>query len=152
MKPHQVDAEATKVSIPCKRESTCALGVSGNHHRVHTFPFPANGKAHVHEAERAALNAEYSSFHSLQTGKHMCTDARGGNCEDDGQRFHSLQTGKHMCTARAWHFLPVFNLVSIPCKRESTCAPRKLLPFTGCARDVSIPCKRESTCAHCSPD
>ena len=110
-----------------------------------------------------------NSFHSLQTGKHMCTRVRKGIIENTSTRFHSLQTGKHMCTLRkmgkevvwrSFHSLQTGKhmctntdrpkhgvlFVSIPCKRESTCAL-----FTGeqigPKRQVSIPCKRESTCA-----
>ena len=39
------------VSIPFKRESTCALCAIKNTEELdeETFPFPSNGKAHVHK-------------------------------------------------------------------------------------------------------
>ena len=67
------------------------------------FPFPANGKAHVHQlGETHQIQVQKTGFHSLQTGKHMCTPS-------PFDRVHNPLT------------------VSIPCKRESTCARRKRL-------------------------
>ena len=63
------------VSIPCKRESTCARHRNDCRDRSRKqFPFPANGKAHVHECTFNLISyVEVEGFHSLQTGKHMCT-------------------------------------------------------------------------------
>ena len=137
------------VSIPFKRESTCALEL----------------------AEDAEIKSGALGFHSLQTGKHMCTNQRRNNVIVSRPGFHSLQTGKHMCTHRRIGQRHVSENVSIPFKRESTCARTWLrerilrfkFPFPsngkahvhsedripmGTTSFVSIPFKRESTCAH----
>ena len=62
------------VSIPFKRESTCAHKELSKEQLSVLFPFPSNGKAHVHKIDASEINNSRDfSFHSLQTGKHMCT-------------------------------------------------------------------------------
>ena len=78
------------LSIPFKRESTCAR------RKDFKFQFPSNGKAHVHSIIDRNISAA-ASFNSLQTGKHMCT-FRSSHIRSGTHRFNSLQTGKHMCT------------------------------------------------------
>ena len=86
------------VSIPFKRESTCALKhidleatfvygfnslQTGKHMCTDVwngffplskeFQFPSNGKAHVHTSGISSSGTLALCFNSLQTGKHMCT-------------------------------------------------------------------------------
>ena len=115
---------------------------------VEEFPFPSNGKAQGHYGKRIERRRYPICFHSLQTGKHMCTDSKLTKIKH-GICFHSLQTGKHMCTEPSRHCLPrpEYRKVSIPFKRESTCAPKKCLWRLSTGSGVSIPFKRDSTCA-----
>ena len=88
------------------------------------FQFPSNGKAHVHRVVGAPKHGfQVGGFNSLQTGKHMCTKL------DRINEYGEIIT------------------VSIPFKRESTCAPSHSKLVTGDLVTVSIPFKRESTCA-----
>ena len=89
------------------------------------FPFPSNGKAHsdTRVAENLKLSST-TSFHSLQTGRHIQTllfrdeyrirerwfqfssngkahsDGRSGNPWNYRLCFHSLQTGRHIQTRK----------------------------------------------------
>ena len=139
-----------RVSIPCKRESTCAHGRRNKRSKSWTGRFHSlqTGKHMCTMADRFSLSF-FWSFHSLQTGKHMCTKICKGIClktlisvsipckrestcaltyeafiGTEKVGFHSLQTGKHMCTGKNERNEDVFlgGGVSIPCKRESTCA------------------------------
>ena len=84
------------VSIPCKRESTCAQKPE-EEEGVISFLVSIPCK-------RESTCAHYQKV--MLIGR---------------QSFHSLQTGKHMCTV-APKPKEVAKTVSIPCKRESTCA------------------------------
>ena len=165
----------SEVSIPFKRESTCAPVIDTTTALgLFLFPFPSNGKAHVHSGIFFALLILVFCFHSLQTGKHMCTKEKP--VETPGEEgFHSLQTGKHMCTkvmktqfssslilfpfpsnGKAHvHAKSIYTelledgRVSIPFKRESTCAQIMKNLVGMILMVVSIPFKRESTCALC---
>ena len=116
----------TIVSIPCKRESTCARNFLHNHnifHRHVSIPCKRESTC-ARIMDLAVVNTPPVGFHSLQTGKHMCTTETDTETETHPDRFHSLQTGKHMCTKTkliSGKFAE--EQVSIPCKRESTCAP-----------------------------
>ncbi len=85
------------------------------------FQFPSNGKAHVHEDLCPSPKLISACFNSLQTGKHMCTASDPMVGERASRCFNSLQTGKHMCTKTLKKGLEAKE-VSIPFKRESTCA------------------------------
>ena len=112
------------VSIPFKRESTCARqwnfcgrGAQRRFHSLQTgkhmctilrsifslsfftcvsIPFKRESTCALNQFPSVAPAG--SSFHSLQTGKHMCTELQDGDTVE-WYGFHSLQTGKHMCTA-----------------------------------------------------
>ena len=137
------------------------------------FQFPSNGKAHVHGIIGGHKDDEVETV-SIPF-KRESTCAHGSVLSDISavaKSFNSLQTGKHMCTKMLQspeHFRR--SSVSIPFKRESTCArpfeelrsyrsQRFQFPSNGKAhvhkmlsdslnsqRKVSIPFKRESTCA-----
>ena len=89
-----------QVSIPFKRESTCALSCDYPGCKKKKFQFPSNGKAHVHRKKKEeGSDGDNQRFNSLQTGKHMCT-LSPLSAPSPPTRFNSLQTGKHMCTQR----------------------------------------------------
>ena len=111
----------SRVSIPFKRESTCAQ-------RVEKFRLKT-----------------LQSFNSLQTGKHMCT-AIGQGFEKLLEAFQFPSNGKAHVHEVEEAAEEEEEEVSIPFKRESTCA-RKLRRTPCFAACVSIPFKRESTCA-----
>ena len=100
-----------QVSIPFKRESTCALYRGNN------------------------LYVQPCSFNSLQTGKHMCTenDALGKNLIIEVSipfKRESTCARNPVGNNRRWHR----EEVSIPFKRESTCAPS----HSECIFDVAM--------------
>ena len=116
-------AEAAEVSIPFKRESTCAL--EGRPIEVNIW---CQGFNSLQTGKHMCTSMEYLNhkkhedrFNSLQTGKHMCTVNVQRKQSGAASSFNSLQTGKHMCTKKV-EFNVGYNLVSIPFKRESTCA------------------------------
>ena len=95
------------VSIPCKRESTCARMPPNFSSRTSTkFPFPANGKAHVHYSQTPIPPHHDEKFPFPANGK--------------------AHVHNYIVISCFYHR----HRVSIPCKRESTCAQRitRLLP------------------------
>ena len=162
------------VSIPFKRESTCALRGQRNTNQnldAVLFQFPSNGKAHVHE-QRLVDTLLMFGFNSLQTGKHMCTITRRktvnhllirvsipfkreSTCARGEQYtfrrpkpFQFPSNGKaHVHALESYLLDPYTPRVSIPFKRESTCARGEVEYDPDISGDVSIPFKRESTCA-----
>ena len=120
------DDEVETVSIPFKRESTCAHGsvlsdisaVAKSFNSLQTgkhmctvlyphsgigypvaFPFPSNGKAHVHYSTQTRSWKDFSKFQFPSNGKaHVHENFKEQTLEKNS--FNSLQTGKHMCTRR----------------------------------------------------
>ena len=146
---------------------TESVAMEGNRIVDMSFPFPSNGKAQRKEMSNFTKRA-FSSFNSLQTGKHSEriedahniikgeyvsipfkreSTAKGGKqwiTNTAFLSFHSLQTGKHSESAPVYTSGTSYVFVSIPFKRESTAKAfkgRRPVP----PNIVSIPFKREST-------
>ena len=89
------------VSIPFKRESIYKVVPAGKWYwdGEPVFQFPSNGKAYTKplRSGTAARNS-WTSFNSLQTGKHI-QRVRGKDYEiEDRKRFNSLQTGTRIAS------------------------------------------------------
>ena len=94
-----------RVSIPFKRESTCAPNNDDN-----------------------VVTTTTRSFYSLQTGKHMCT-AIDGFRRDKAQIVSIPFKRESTCARLAISIFASIIIVSIPFKRESTCALLELTEF-----------------------
>ena len=162
----------SSVSIPFKRESTLKVSTKVVKRKVIlTFQFPSNGKAHWKWTSRRLYIRRWTSFNSLQTGKHTESMAKHKSRKNRTAGFNSLQTGKHTERPHALCRQQSRFAVSIPFKRESTLKAGRgrtgasqsrrgfQFPSNGKAHwkkivednepalvlEVSIPFKREST-------
>ena len=72
-------------------------------HTTIWFPFPSNGKAHVHAYGRVGI-IHTDCFHSLQTGKHMCTGSRARNLVLANCLFPFPSNGKAHVHKTKWEF------------------------------------------------
>ena len=121
----------------------------GNGPKDFSFQFPSNGKAHVHFCGRPNHGRHSKGFQFPSNGKaHVHSEANRMIFERTVYLFQFPSNGKaHVHGVFSYSPEYAFRLVSIPFKRESTCA---LFIFFASGRDregVSIPFKRESTCA-----
>ena len=138
------------VSIPFKRESTCALTAVEWARQAWAiqFPFPSNGKAHVHATDQLDRCRPQVLFPFPSNGKAHVHKHRSDHHEHLNL-FPFPSNGKaHVHTGSVVEYEDGVSGVSIPFKRESTCAqtPTMLTQSRG-VHIVSIPFKRESTCA-----